>query len=161
MPNAVRGFHTPNALSITAHWPGGKQVGASAEGRFAGDPLADAGASAMRGEDRHGPLALLQSVLAIPNDKMQGMLLNMKILPSSLKSDSDLDKLGLMIKTFLTAGGKHIQFNVADRSTLEDAQQHPQEHEDLIVRVAGYSTYFNALGRVMQNELIERTEHTL
>ena len=92
---------------------------------------------------------------------MQGMLLNMKILPSSLKSDSDLDKLGMMIKTFLTAGGKHIQFNVADRATLEDAQVHPQDHENLIVRVAGYSTYFNALGRVMQNELIERTEHTI
>ena len=161
VPNAVCGCHTPNALSITAHWPGGKQLGASADGRYAGDPLADAGASAMRGVDKHGPLALLQSVLAIPNDKMQGMLLNMKILPSSLRSDSDMDKLGMMIKTFLTAGGKHIQFNVADRQTLEDAQVHPEDHENLIVRVAGYSTYFNSLGRVMQNELIERTEHTL
>lgn len=161
VPNAIRGSHTANALSITAHWPGGKQIGASADGRKAGEPLADAGSSAMRGADKNGPLSLLQSVLSLPNEKMQGMLLNMKILPSSLKTESDMAKLGSVVKTFLNAGGKHIQFNVADRATLQAAQDHPDEHQNLIVRVAGYSTYFVALGRVMQNELIDRTEHVL
>jgi len=161
VPNALGGCHSANALSITAHWPGGKQAGPSADGRYSQEPLADAGVSAMRGMDRHGPLALLNSGLKIDTDRMQGLLLNMKLTPSTIKTDSDLDKLADMILAYTNAGGKHIQFNVADRAILEEAQAKPDEHQDLIVRVAGYSTYFTSLGRVMQNELIERTEHQI
>ena len=89
------------------------------------------------------------------------MLLNMKIHPTALKTEDDLSKLGTLVKTYLTNGGKHIQFNVVDNDTLHEAQEKPQEHRDLVVRVAGYSTYFTLLTRAVQDEIIQRTENTL
>ena len=84
--------------------------------------------------------------------------MNMKFHPSNMKSEDDLKKLGSMIKTYLTHGGKHIQFNVVDRAEMEDAKIHPEEHPELVVRVAGYSAYFVELGKPLQKDLIQRTE---
>lgn len=87
--------------------------------------------------------------------------MNMKFHPSNMKTEDDLKKLGSLIRTYLTHGGKHIQFNVVDRGEMEDAKVHPEEHPELVVRVAGYSAYFTRLPESIQNEVIDRTSQAL
>ena len=84
---------------------------------------------------------------------------NMKFHPLALKSKEDLGKLGVLIKTAFDYGSKHLQVNVIDRDTLVDAQQHPEQYRDLVVRVAGYSAFFVELERNIQEDIIRRTEH--
>ena len=151
----------PNAISISAHQPGGAVTGATADGRKGGEILADASLSPDHGQDVRGPLAVFQSAMDVNQDGYQGTLMNMKFHPSNLKTEDDLKKLGSMIKTYLTHGGKHIQFNVVDRAEMEDAKVHPEDHPELIVRVAGYSAYFTRLPESIQNEVIERTSQDL
>ena len=151
----------PNAISISAHQPGGAVTGATADGRKGGEILADASLSPDHGQDVRGPLAVFQSAMDVNQDGYQGTLMNMKFHPSNLKTEDDLAKLGGMIQTYLTHGGKHIQFNVVDRAEMEDAKVHPEEHPELIVRVAGYSAYFTRLPESIQNEVIERTSQEL
>ena len=155
------GFAVPNAISITAHQPGGAQCTATPDGRFSGELLADASMSPAQGTDKNGPTAAFQSAMKVNQDKYQATLMNMKFSPSSLKTDADREKLADLIKVYLTNGGKHIQFNVVDRVTLEDAVVAPERHKDLIVRIAGYSAYFTMLTTQIQNDVINRTEHTL
>jgi formate C-acetyltransferase len=88
-----------------------------------------------------------------------GTLLNVKFAPRLLAGDEGLSQLVALIRTYFTLDGHHIQFNVVDAATLRDAQQHPERHRDLIVRVAGYSDYFCDLGKTLQDEIIARTEH--
>ena len=149
----------PNAISITAHQPGGKSVGATPDGRFAGEILADAATSPAQGRDHVGPLAVFQSAMTVNQDAYQAMLMNMKFSPTAMKTDDDLVKLAQMIKVYLTNGGKHIQFNVVTREALEAARKEPQKHKDLIVRVAGYSAYYVTLSDVMQREVMDRTTY--
>ncbi len=151
----------PNAISISAHQPGGALTGATADGRKGGEILADASLSPDHGQDTHGPLAVFRSAMEVDQDPYQGTLMNMKFHPSNMKSEDDLKKLGSMIKTYLTHGGKHIQFNVVDRAEMEDAKIHPEEHPELVVRVAGYSAYFTRLPESIQDEVIERTSQDL
>ena len=87
--------------------------------------------------------------------------MNMKFHPSNMKTEADLVKLGTMVKTYLTHGGKHIQFNVVDRAEMEDAKVNPAAHPELVVRVAGYSAYFTRLPVSIQDEVIERTSQTM
>jgi pyruvate-formate lyase len=101
---------------------------------------------------------VIKSAMKINQDPYQATLLNMKFHPSAMKSTEDLKKLSDLIKTYFSRGGKHVQFNVVDRQTLKDAQVAPQNHRDLVVRVAGYSAYFVQLGKVIQDEVIGRTE---
>ncbi len=149
----------PNAISITAHQPGGKSVGATPDGRFKGEILADAATSPAQGRDHVGPLAVFQSAMTVNQDEYQAMLMNMKFSPTAMKTDDDLVKLAQMIKVYLTNGGKHIQFNVVTREALEAARKEPQKHKDLIVRVAGYSAYYVTLSDVMQREVMDRTTY--
>ena len=93
--------------------------------------------------------------------KNKATLLNMKFHPSALKTEADMEKLASMIRTYLTNGGKHVQFNVVAKETLIDAKENPAAHRDLVVRIAGYSAYFVQLNESMQEEVINRTEHTL
>ena len=151
----------PNAISISAHQPGGAITGATADGRRGGEILADASLSPDHGQDTHGPLAVFRSAMEVNQDPYQGTLMNMKFHPSNMKTEADLLKLGAMVKTYLTHGGKHVQFNVVDRAEMEDAKIHPEDHPELVVRVAGYSTYFTRLPESIQNEVIERTSQTL
>jgi pyruvate formate-lyase/glycerol dehydratase family glycyl radical enzyme len=153
------GKHMPAAISITSQAPGGALTGATPDGRYAGECLADGTMSAMRGRDTHGPTALVKSAAKIDQVPYQSTLMNMKFHPSALKSAEDLRKLSSLIKTYFSLGGKHVQFNVVSTDTLLDAQQHPEEHRDLVVRVAGYSAYFVQLTKTVQDEIIERTEH--
>jgi formate C-acetyltransferase len=101
---------------------------------------------------------VIKSASNIDQVPYQSTLLNMKFHPSALKKEEDLRKLGVLIRTYFSLGGKHIQFNVVNRETLLEAQKHPESHHDLVVRIAGYSAYFVQLSRPMQDEIIGRTE---
>jgi len=151
----------PTGISITAHAPGGSYTCATPDGRKYGDTLPDGVASPAQGTDKNGPTVSLSSAMKINQDPFNAMLLNMKIHPSALNTEDDLMKLAALVKTYLTNGGKHIQFNVVDNQTLKKAQEKPEEYRDLIVRVAGYSTYFTLLTNPVQNEIIARTENRL
>ena len=151
----------PNAISISAHQPGGMVTGATPDGRKGGAILADASLSPDHGTDTHGPIAVFQSAMKVDQDPYQGTLMNMKFHPSALKTEDDLTKLGSMIQTYLTHGGKHVQFNVVDREEMVDAKAHPEDHPELVVRVAGYSAYFTRLTPGIQDEVIERMSHDL
>ena len=157
-PSIWGGNVKPTGISITAHAPGGALTGATPDGRYAGETLADGTMSPAQARDSHGPTAIIRSALAIDQAPYQATLLNMKFHPSSLKSAEDLKKLSHLIKAYFAGGGKHIQFNVVDRQTLIDAQQHPELHRDLLIRVAGYSAYFVHLTKAVQDEIILRTE---
>ncbi len=151
----------PNAISISAHQPGGALTGATADGRKGGEILADASLSPDHGQDVSGPLAVFRSAMAVDQDPYQGTLMNMKFPPSCMKTEEDLKKLASLIRTYLTHGGKHIQFNVVDRAEMEDAKVRPEQHPELVVRVAGYSAYFTRLPVTIQDEVIERTSQEM
>ncbi len=158
-PTIVGGTHKPSAISISAQWPGGAQTGATPDGRYAGTSLADGSMSPVQGRDVRGPTAIIKSASKINQNTLQATLLNMKFHPSALRTEEDRRKLAFLISTYFELGGKHVQFNIVDRATLIDAQKYPENHRDLIVRVAGYSAYFVGLGKVIQDEIIARTEH--
>jgi len=149
----------PSGISITAHGPGGELVGATTDGRKAGEMLCDGTVSAVQGKDRNGPTSLLRSALNVNQDRYQSTLLNMKVHPTALSDDEDKQKLSSLMKTYFEQGGKHIQFNVVDVDTLRDAKINPEKHKNLIVRVAGYSAYFVQLGDQIQEDIISRQEH--
>ena len=146
------------AYSVGGHVPAGGKTGALPSGRLAGAPLADGSVSPVQGADVLGPTAVINSAGKVDQNCLVATLLNMKFQASILKTKEDRENLYAIIKTYFEEGGKHIQFNTVDRATLLDAQQHPENHRDLIVRVAGYSAYFTELSPGMQNEIIERTE---
>lgn len=161
LDNSYGGKTTPNAISISAHQPGGSVTGATPDGRRGGEILADASLSPDHGMDKNGPIAVFQSAMKVDQDPYQGTLMNMKIHPSALKTDDDLLKLGSMVKTYLTNGGKHVQFNVVNRQEMLDAKENPDDHSELVVRVAGYSAYFVRLSDAIQDEVINRTSHDI
>jgi formate C-acetyltransferase len=156
-PSSFGGYTRTNAISVTSHGPGGALTGATPDGRMAGETLADANASPIRGTDVEGPLAVFRSAMKIDQTKYQAFLFNMKFHPSALKTAEDQMKLVNAIRVYLTNGGSMIQFNVVDDKTLIAAKECPCDYQDLMVRVAGYSAYFVNLTENIQNELIERT----
>jgi len=113
--------------------------------------------------DRSGPTAVFKSVSKLPTHEITGgVLLNQKLSPSMLSTEENTKKLEMIIRTFFNRlEGYHVQYNVVDRATLLDAQAHPENHRDLIVRVAGYSAFFNVLSKATQDDIIGRTEQTL
>jgi formate C-acetyltransferase len=121
-------------------------------------PLSD-GISPSHGADRKGPTAVINSVAKIDHSKTGGTLLNQKFMPDVLEGQEGREKLGNLVRSYFKLGGHHIQFNVVRVETLRDAQAHPENYQDLIVRVAGYSDYFVNIGKDLQNEIIARTEH--
>jgi pyruvate-formate lyase len=161
LPAAFGGTQKPTAISVTSHQPGGAITTATPDGRCDGDILADGCASPMSGTDTKGPLAVFNSALKIPQDAFAAMLLNMKFHPSALKTDAGREKLAIAVKTYFLNGGKHVQFNVVDRETLREAQRNPENHADLMVRVAGFSAYFVHLTKEIQDEVIGRTTHSI
>ncbi len=156
--NTNGGSYRINLLPTTVHIYFGRMVGATANGRAAGTPLSD-GISPSQGADTRGPTAVVRSMGKIDHVRTGGTLLNQKFLPSVLADDSGIDKLAALVRTYFRYDGHHIQFNVVGVDTLHDAKLHPEAHRDLIVRVAGYSDYFNNLGPGLQDEIIARTAH--
>ena len=162
---AVNGRKSPrgatyriNMLPTTSHVYFGKVVGATPDGRLANEPLSE-GISPFQGMDRKGPTAVLNSALKIDHLKTGGTLLNQKFTPDFFKDEKSIRKVTQLIRGYFRMDGHHIQFNVVSADTLRDAQKHPEKYQDLIVRVAGYSDYFNDLGPELQEEIIRRTEH--
>lgn len=157
-PNIKGGKYHLNMLSTTCHIYFGKVLGASANGRLAGKSISD-GTSPSHGADTNGPSAVIKSLSKLDQVKSGGTLLNQRFLPSLLKSDRDIAKLGKLIRSYFSLGGHHIQFNIVDTATLLAAQESPDDYRDLLVRMAGYSDYFNDMNRDLQQEVIERTEN--
>ncbi|MBZ5498661.1 MAG: glycyl radical protein [Acidobacteriia bacterium] len=155
-PNTKRTTYHLDMLSTTCHIYFGKKLGASANGRFAGLPESD-GTSPSHGADRRGPTAVVRSLSKMDQFKSGGTLLNQKFLPSVLAGEEGLVKMAALIRTYFRLDGHHIQFNVVDAETLRDAQKHPDNYRDLLVRVAGYSDYFVDLDIYHQEEIIART----
>ena len=160
--NPRGGHFQPGSYTVSAHIPLGAVVGATPDGRLAGEQLADGGLSPMVGRDKHGPTASLRSVSKLDNVlDSNGSLLNVKLSPSTLEGEGGIQKLMAYLRSFSRLGVQHIQFNVVDKATLVDAQVHPENHRDLVVRVAGYSAMFVELSRPIQDDIINRTEHVL
>jgi len=156
--NTKGGFYRINLLPTTCHVYFGSVTGATPDGRKAWTPLSE-GISPVQGADRHGPTAVLKSAGKMDHVRTGGTLLNQKFTPQLLATEKGLNNLVHLIRSYFTLGGHHIQFNVVNAQTLRDAQAHPEQYRDLIVRVAGYSDYFGDLGKALQDEIIARTEH--
>jgi formate C-acetyltransferase len=155
----IGGVYYAGTSSISANVPQGAGTLATPDGRKSGEPLAE-GCSPSHAMDKNGPTAVFKSVSKLPtHDITGGVLLNQKVTPQMLSKEEDKMKLILLIRTFFNRlGGFHVQYNVVSRDTLIDAQKHPEKHRDLIVRVAGYSAFFNVLSKQTQDDIIERTE---
>jgi len=158
----IGGVYYAGTSSISANVPQGASTSATPDGRKAHTPLAE-GCSPSHAMDKNGPTSVFKSVSKLPTDKITGgVLLNQKINPQMLAKEEDRLKLIMLIRTFFNRlHGFHIQYNVVSRKVLLDAQLHPEGHRDLIVRVAGYSAFFNVLSKQTQDDIIERTEHII
>ena len=159
-PNTKGGVHRINLLPTTVHVYFGKVTGAMPDGRKAFIPLSE-GISPVQGMDIKGPTAVIKSASKIDHLRTGGTLLNQKFTPQLLASESGITKLAHLIRAYFKMDGHHMQFNIVESEELRDAQKNPEEYKNLIVRVAGYSDYFNNLGSVLQDEIISRTEHSL
>jgi len=157
-PNVKGGQYHLNMLSTTCHVYFGKMLGATPNGRFSGKSISD-GTSPSHGCDTHGPTNVIRSLGKIDQVKSGGTLLNLRFVPSLLKREKDVEKLGHLIRSYFTLGGHHIQFNIVDTATLLAAQACPDDYKDLMVRMAGYSDYFNDMNADLQQEIIDRTEN--
>ena len=157
-PSTRGGKYRINLLPTTCHVYFGSVIGAMPDGRLAGEPLSE-GISPVQGADKCGPTAVLNSAAKLDHIRTGGTLLNQKFTPAFFNDESAYDKLTAVVRSYFRMDGHHIQFNVIDADTLRDAQKNPEKYKNLIVRVAGYSDYFNDLGTDLQNEIINRTEH--
>jgi len=163
--DAVQGHRSPrgaeyriNLLPTTCHVYFGSVMHASADGRKAGLPVSE-GISPVQGSDKNGPTSVVKSAAKIDHLHTGGTLLSQKFSPAFFEDDMAIRKVSGLVRSYFRMNGHHIQFNVVDANTLRHAQKHPEKYRNLIVRVAGYSDYFNDLGLDLQNEIIERTEH--
>jgi len=157
-PDLRGGVHRINLLPTTSHVYFGSVTGATPDGRNARMPLSE-GISPVQGADHEGPTAVIRSVSKIDHLRTGGTLLNQRFSPSFFNDENSYANLTALIRSYFSLDGHHVQFNVVSSETLKDAQKHPEKYRDLIVRVAGYSDYFNDLGEDLQNEIIKRTEH--
>ncbi|MDQ0202892.1 glycyl radical protein [Pectinatus haikarae] len=158
----IGGIRYGGTSSISANVGQGMGTMATPDGRTAHEPLAE-GCSPSHNSDKNGPTAVFKSVTKLPTDKITGgVLLNQKMTPMMLSSEKNKQKLEMLIKTFFNRlHGYHVQYNIVSKETLLNAQDHPEDHKDLIVRVAGYSAFFNDLSRATQDDIIDRTEQSL
>lgn len=157
-PTTRGGTFRINMLPTTSHIYFGEVIGATPDGRKAHEPLSE-GISPVQGADRNGPTAVLKSASKIDHIRTGGTLLNQKYTPAFFEEEEGILKLSKLIRSYFRMDGHHIQFNVVTADTLRAAQKNPEKFKDLIVRVAGYSDYFNDLNEDLQNEIIRRTEH--
>ncbi|MGL4853336.1 MAG: trans-4-hydroxy-L-proline dehydratase [Phocaeicola sp.] len=157
-PNTRGEVHYLNMLSTTCHVYFGKMTGATPNGRFAGMAISD-GTSPSHGSDIHGPSSVIKSLGKLDQLQSGGTLLNLRFLPSLVKRKEDVVKLAQLIRSYFALGGHHIQFNIVDTATLKAAQDSPEAYRDLLVRMAGYSDYFNDMNADLQADIIARTEN--
>jgi formate C-acetyltransferase len=154
------GKFLPGCLMFVTYARAGEGVMATPDGRLAGEPIADS-AGPVQGRDRSGPTAMLNSVTRLAQELAPGTLVvNARFARSMLDSSEQRSRLKGLIRTYFQNGGMQIQINVVDQTVLKDAIVHPERHEDLIVRIGGYSEYFNRLSPALKASVLERTEHT-
>jgi formate C-acetyltransferase len=157
-PNTKGGHYRIEMLPTTCHVYFGSLVGAMPDGRRAGRPLSE-GISPVQGADRHGPTAVFKSAGRMDHLKAGGTLLNVKFTPSLVATEEGIDQWAHLVRSYFKMDGHHVQFNVVRSDHLRLAQKNPEQHRDLIIRVAGYSDYFCDLSTDLQEEIIARTEH--
>lgn len=156
--NPRGGSFQPGLYPVSANVPFGLDTKASADGRYAGEPLAD-GVSPTSGRDQNGPTAAMNSVAKLDHHiASNGTLLNQKFHPSALSGEEGLRNLSALVRGYFEQKGMHVQFNVISRETLLDAQNNPEKYKNLVVRVAGYSAHFVSLDKTIQEDIIARTE---
>jgi formate C-acetyltransferase len=155
------GWYSPGLYSVTTHVAFGLMVGATPDGRHAGQPLSQ-GISPAHGRDRCGPTAALKSAAKLDHRLVSNGLtiIQMLSLGASARQHAS-DVLGGLLEAYFGLGGQQLQWNLMDRATLLAAQRDPEAYRGLVVRVAGYSALFADLNRVVQDELIARTEHAV
>lgn len=144
-------------IGMTVNIPYGAQLGALPDGRKAGEPLSEGGISPYQGRNRSGVTATLNSVAKIDHRELEnGSILNLRISAGTCASPEKLKKLAALVMAYAHAGGSLVQFNFTSNETLRDAQKHPENYRDLLVRVATYSSFFVELSTTLQNNIIER-----
>lgn len=153
------GEYRIDMLPTTCHVYFGEVCGALPNGRLSGKPVSE-GISPEKGADVNGPTAVINSCAKMDHLKTGGTLLNQKFTPKVVEGQDGLENMAALVRSYFAMDGHHIQFNVIDRQTLLDAQAHPEEYKDLIVRVAGYSDHFRNLSKALQDEIINRTEQS-
>lgn len=158
----IGGIRYGGTSSISANVGQGMGTMATPDGRNAYEPLAE-GCSPAHNADKNGPTAVFKSVAKLPTEKITGgVLLNQKMTPQMLSTEENKQKLEMLIRAFFNRlHGYHVQYNIVSRETLIDVQKYPEKHKDLIVRVAGYSAFFNVLSKKTQDDIIGRTEQCL
>ena len=153
------GRFLPACLMFVTYARFGRPVGATPDGRGAGEPVADS-AGPYQGRDTGGPTAMLRSVTRLPHRSAPGTLVvNMRLSRRLFSTEAERTKIKQLIRTYFRMGGMQIQVNVVDQEVLRDAWEHPERHGDLIIRVGGYSEYWNRLDRDLQRTILQRTEH--
>ncbi|MDD6160858.1 MAG: pyruvate formate lyase family protein [Oscillospiraceae bacterium] len=153
-----RGHMKAGLFSVSGHIPMGKSTMATPDGRLGGTPLSD-GISPSQATDKFGPIPILQAASKLKQSHdYNGTLLNMKFHPKSVEGDEGREKLIRLVQTYFEQGGMHIQYNVIGSDTLRDAQKHPDQYRDLVIRIAGFSAYFVELYKELQDDLISRTD---
>ena len=150
-----------NRNGLAWHYAANSGVGALPSGRKRGEPFCDGSISPMRGMDVKGPTAVAKSVLKADFTDSLVAVLNQKFSNTFVKSEESLEKVAVYTETLLGNGATHVQYNFLDKQILLEAQKHPEQYKDLIVRVAGYSAYFVNLTREVQDDIIRRTEQEL
>ncbi len=152
------GFYRPGIFSYGVHVADGMSLGATPDGRRAGEPVSN-GISPANASEARGPTAVMRSAACASGAMLSdGTALNLKLTPALLDTEEKAEKLAGMIEAYFALGGRHVQFNVVDTATLRDAQAHPEKYPDLVVRVSGYCAFFTDLGRSIQDDIIARTE---
>ncbi len=149
----------PCQISVSTHAPMGAAAIATPDGRLSGTTFADASMSAYPGTDRHGPYALFESATCWDHAKSQNSQMNLKLHPTAITGREGSRKLLALTQAYMRKGGFHIQYNVVDSKLLRDAQAHPENYRDLMVRVAGFTQYWVEIGKPIQDEVIARTEY--
>jgi len=152
------GFFLSCIASNVQNIGAGAKLGATPDGRHAGEPLSDA-ASPVGGRDRHGPTAFVNSIIAPDYTSQACTVVNMRFLPDFLKSEAGEHTMLTLLRRFVAGGGQEMQFNVTNNAVLKDAMKHPENYADLIVRVSGFSAFFNNLSKEIQQDIIKRTVH--
>jgi formate C-acetyltransferase len=156
----IGGGYAGSTSNISANVPLGASVGATPDGRKAGEPLSE-GVSPVHGTDTGGPTKVLRSVTKLPTIKSIAQLLNLRLSSTALATEEGKQSLVSLMKGFRSLKAWHVQFNTVDTETLRDAQRNPEQYQDLVVRVAGYSALFVSLDKATQDDIIRRTVHDL